>query len=806
MSKKTETNQIISTAFEDLIGERFGRYSKYIIQERALPDARDGLKPVQRRILYAMYHDGNTAEKAYRKSAKTVGLVIGNYHPHGDSSVYDAMVRMSQSWKSNQILVDMHGNNGSIDDDPAAAMRYTEARLSKIASELLSDLDKETVTFAPNFDDTEVEPVVLPAAYPNLLVNGATGIAAGYATNIPPHNMAEVIDATIYRLTHPNCTLEELQELVKGPDFPTGGIVQGKEGIHSAFSTGKGRIVIRSKAEIIEKRSSKQIVITELPYDVIKSNVVKKIDDLRFNKEVEGISEVRDESDRTGLKILIDLKKDSDAQLILNYLYKNTDLQVYYNYNIVAIVDQRPIQLGLAQLIDAYLVHREEVVLRRSTYLLNKLSSRSHILEGLMKATSIMDEIIALIRSSKNKEDAKKRLMASFEFSDLQAEAIVNLRLYRLTSTDIVLLKEEYANILMEIRDLRAIVEDRNILNSTIVEELKMLKENFATARKTQIESEIEEIVIEKTQMISNERVMCTVSQAGYLNNVSMRSYLASIPALPYTRDDDELLGYQEVDSHDIIFSISSNGEYSLVPLYLVAEGRWKEIGTHINNYVKYDEFSSLVTSNVIKKFDTDILVVTVSKFGMIKSTPLNQFELIRTSSASTGMRLKAGDEIVAAYLAQADDDILLASKQGFVLRYPLSVINPTSPKAMGVIAMNLSKDDEIAASCNLALNSSEIVIISDKGTLKRFKASDFEVANRATKGERVFKQVKSNPVYLKHLVSGNLEDQINLITADKLLEIAFKEIALMGKDATFSNPLDLKAKWYLVKGLSYIK
>ena len=523
---------LVISPLEEIMGERFGRYSKYIIQERALPDARDGLKPVQRRILYAMFHDGNTFDHQHRKSAKTVGLVIGNYHPHGDSSVYDAMVRMSQDWKIRMPLIDMHGNNGSIDDDPAAAMRYTEARLAKIAGTMLEDIDKDTVLFAPNFDDTENEPTVLPARFPVLLVNGATGIAAGYATNIPPHNLSEVIDAAILRMQRPKCTLEELMEILPGPDFPTGGIVMGKKGIVDAFTTGKGRIVIRARTEIVTGKTCNQIVIREIPYEVIKSSMVRKMDDIRLSREIEGIMDIRDETDRTGLRIVIDVKKDVDPNIILNYFYKNTDLQIYYSYNMVSIVNKRPVQMGLIGMLDAFIAHREEVVLRRSRYLYNKMEERCHILEGLMKAVSIMDEVIAVIRQSKDKGDAKRNLMDSFQFSETQAEAIVTLRLYRLTSTDIVALREEFAQLVNEMEMLRTILESETVLKSVLIKELKEIKKEYADPRRSEIQEEVEEIVIDKTAMIPNERVMITVSRDGYVKRVSLRSYSASDNAM----------------------------------------------------------------------------------------------------------------------------------------------------------------------------------------------------------------------------------------------------------------------------------
>ena len=600
--KKTESTvqhrQIIETPLEEIMGDRFGSYSKYIIQDRALPDARDGLKPVQRRILYAMYTDGNRFDKGYRKSAKTVGLVIGNYHPHGDTSVYDAMVRMSQDWKIRSPQIDMQGNNGSIDDDPAAAMRYTEARLSKISEYLLMDIEKDTVSWSLNFDDTDYEPTVLPARYPNLLVNGITGIAAGYATNIPPHNLGEVIDAVIYRIQFPDSSVEELMEYVQGPDFPTGGIVQGKQGIIDAFTTGRGKIMVRSKTEIVQAKTCQQIIITEIPYEVVKSNMVKKIDDVRLNKKIDGIMDVRDESDRNGLRVVVDIKKDADAKLILNYLFKNTDLQVSYNYNVIAIVNKRPMQMGLVQMLDAFIAHREEVVVRRCQFDLKKKQQRCHILDGLIQAISVLDEVIALIRSSKDKADSKNRLMERFSFTEAQAEAIVTMRLYRLSNTDVTLLKEEHDTLEREISELKEILANDKLLKRLIIKECKEVKKEFPTQRLTRIEAEIEEIVIDKVSMIASEQVMFTLSKDGYAKRVSLRSYNAANDAATGVKEGDRLIGSCEVNTLDHILFFTNRGTYGYLNVYEAEEAKWKDIGSHINNAIR---ISGAVISSFFK-------------------------------------------------------------------------------------------------------------------------------------------------------------------------------------------------------------
>lgn len=802
--KEEVHEHIIPSPLEDIMGDRFGRYSKYIIQDRALPDARDGLKPVQRRILYAMYRDGNTADKGYRKSAKTVGLVIGNYHPHGDSSVYDAMVRMSQQWKIREPLIDMQGNNGSIDDDPAAAMRYTEARLGRIAANLITDIDKETVEWAPNFDDTEMEPTVLPARYPHLLINGISGIAAGYATNIPPHNLNEAIDATIYRITNPDCELDELMEYIQGPDFPTGGTVQGIDGIRDAFRTGKGRVIIRSKAEISETRTNQQIIVTEIPYEVVKSNLVKKMDDIRLNKRIDGIMDVRDESDRTGLRIAIDVKKDVDAQLILNYLYKNTDLQISYNYNVVAIVNKRPEQMGLCAMLDAFIAHRYEVITRRSRFDLEKKEKRCHILEGLMKAISVLDEIIALIRASKDKADSKRRIMERFTFSDEQAEAIVTMRLYRLSSTDITQLKEEHAQLLNEIEELNDILSDDHVLHNVMIQELKAVKAEFPTPRLTRIEHEIEEIVIEKEQMINQEQVMITVSRDGYVKRVSMRSYSASEHLRTALKEGDELIGYSEVSTLDLLLFFTTQGTYGYVPVYELEEAKWKDIGSHINNLVKMSSEEKIRDAFAIHDFSTYGYIVTVSKLGMIKKTLVSEFKVSRNNKTMTAMNLTAGDEIVGAFLAYDGDEILLASGHGYVSRYPVSMIPVTAPKSKGVKAMNLM-EDEIHAATIYTGEGTFLIAGTDKHAFKRIKLSEISITNRPAKGNMICKKVKSNPFVVTDIRIGDLNDEICFMN-DQLHEYKVKDFSLMSRESTFSAPLAIDSSCYLLKGIRFIE
>lgn len=805
MKKQVEAHQqIIVSPLEEIMGERFGRYSKYIIQDRALPDARDGLKPVQRRILYTMYMDGNTPDKPYRKSVKSVGLVIGNYHPHGDSSVYDAMVRMSQNWKAREPQIDMHGNNGSMDDDPAAAMRYTEARLAPIAMKLLNDIEKDTVNFSPNFDDTDTEPTVLPARYPNLLVNGISGIAAGYATNIPPHNLSEVIDATIYRIEHKQCSVEDVMTYIQGPDFPTGGIVQGKEGIKEAYHTGKGKIMIRSKVEIVQTKTNQQLLVHEIPYEVVKANMVKKIDDIRLNKKIDGIMDVRDESDRNGLRIVIDIKKDADAQLILNYLYKNTDLQVAYNYNIVAIVNKRPMQLGLLPMLDTFIVHRRDVITRRSHFDLDKMEKRCHIVEGLIECISVLDEIIYLIRTAKDKADAKVKIIGAFQFSEAQAEAIVTLRLYRLSNTDIQALQEEYESLQEQMAELQKILNDEKRLKKEIIKELKEVKKEFGSHRLTNIEEHIEEIVIDKVAMIQREQVMATISKDGYIKKVSMRSYAAASEQMTGIKEGDTLIGYQEVNTLDTILFFTNCGTYGYAFVYEIEEGKWKEVGSHINSVVKMRGEEKITNAYAISSFHTSAYMISVTRLGMIKKTALKDYEVSRHNKTMNNMNLYAEDEVIGTYVAYEYDEILIASKEGYVTRYPISLIPTTSPKSKGVKAMNLVEDEIVSAAIYHG-DQAQLVVISEAGATKRIKLSEIDITGRPTKGNRICKKVKSNPYYVKHICVCNVQDDLSIVQ-DSITSYKVKDISSMSKETTFSNTLSLTGDFSILQGILKIE
>ena len=735
-------------SLEDIMGERFGRYSKYIIQDRALPDIRDGLKPVQRRILYSMNKDGNTFDKSYRKSAKSVGNIMGNFHPHGDSSIYDAMVRMSQDWKNREILVEMHGNNGSMDGDPPAAMRYTEARLSEIAGYLLQDIDKKTVPFAWNFDDTEKEPTVLPAAFPNLLVNGSTGISAGYATDIPPHNLAEVIDATVYMIDHPTTKVEKLMEFLPGPDFPTGAIIQGRDEIKKAYETGKGRVVVRSKTEIEKLKGGKeQIVITEIPYEINKANLVKKIDEVRVNNKVAGIAEVRDESDRDGLRIAIELKKDANTELVLNYLFKYTDLQINYNFNMVAIDNFTPRQVGIVPILSSYIAHRREVILARSRFDKEKAEKRLHIVEGLIRVISILDEVIALIRASENKADAKENLKVSYEFTEEQAEAIVTLQLYRLTNTDVVVLQEEEAELREKIAMLAAIIGDERTMYNLMKKELREVKKKFATPRLSTLEDTAKVIEIDTASLIAEEDTYVSVTKAGYIKRTSPRSFAASTLEEIGKRDDDRLLFVQSVKTtqHLLIFTTLGNVIYR--PVHELADIRWKDIGEHLSQTItNFETNEEVLYVEVVDQFEDATTYFAATRLGQIKRVERKEFSPWRTyrSKSVKFAKLKDDSDQIVAVAPIKLDDVLLISKNGYALRFNIEEVPVVGAKAAGVKAMNLKADDELQAA--FICNTSSFYLLTQRGSLKRVSTEEIPATSRAKRGLQVLRELKSKP------------------------------------------------------------
>ncbi|HEQ7229364.1 TPA: DNA topoisomerase IV subunit A [Streptococcus pyogenes] len=740
-------SNIQNMSLEDIMGERFGRYSKYIIQERALPDIRDGLKPVQRRILYSMNKDGNTFEKGYRKSAKSVGNIMGNFHPHGDASIYDAMVRMSQDWKNREILVEMHGNNGSMDGDPPAAMRYTEARLSEIAGYLLQDIEKNTVSFAWNFDDTEKEPTVLPAAFPNLLVNGSSGISAGYATDIPPHNLSEVIDAVVYMIDHPKASLEKLMEFLPGPDFPTGGIIQGADEIKKAYETGKGRVVVRSRTEIEELKGGKQqIIVTEIPYEVNKAVLVKKIDDVRVNNKVPGIVEVRDESDRTGLRIAIELKKEADSQTILNYLLKYTDLQVNYNFNMVAIDHFTPRQVGLQKILSSYISHRKDIIIERSKFDKAKAEKRLHIVEGLIRVLSILDEIIALIRSSDNKADAKENLKVSYDFSEEQAEAIVTLQLYRLTNTDIVTLQNEENDLRDLITTLSAIIGDEATMYNVMKRELREVKKKFANPRLSELQAESQIIEIDTASLIAEEETFVSVTWGGYLKRTSPRSFNASSLEEVGKRDDDELIFVKQAKTTEHLLLFTTLGNVIYRPIHELTDLRWKDIGEHlsqtISNFATEEE---ILYADIVTSFDQG-LYVAVTQNGFIKRFDRKELSPWRTykSKSTKYVKLKDDKDRVVTLSPVIMEDLLLVTKNGYALRFSSQEVPIQGLKSAGVKGINLKNDDSLASA--FAVTSNSFFVLTQRGSLKRMAVDDIPQTSRANRGLLVLRELKTKP------------------------------------------------------------
>jgi topoisomerase-4 subunit A len=747
------SEQHLPAFLEEVVGDRFGRYSKYIIQDRAIPDVRDGLKPVQRRILYAMYDAGNTPDKPYRKSAKTVGDVMGNYHPHGDSSIYEGMVRMAQPWKMGHTLIDGHGNWGSLDDDPAAAMRYTEARLSQIAMELLRDIDKRTVLFKDNFDNTTKEPAVLPSRYPNLLVNGVSGISSGFATEIPTHNLREVINACVALIDDSSMTLEQLMQIMKGPDFPTGGIIMGSEGIKEAYQTGKGRIYIRAKTAIEDMKGGRQqIVVTEIPYQVVKSKLVTAIENIRIEKKIEGIAEVRDESGRNGLRIVIELKKEADAQGILTYLLKKTDLQVAYNFNMVAIVNKTPRQLGVKEMLEAYIAHQKEVLTRRSQFELEKAEDRAHILEGLVKALNILDAVIETIRSSKNRQDAQKNLIEKFAFTERQADAILTLQLYRLTNLEITSLEKELKEIQKTIQYLRGLLSSEKKLMAVIKEEMTEIRDKYGINRRSDIQEEIEELKVNLEVMVTPEDVLVTLSQDGYLKRTSMLSFTRSGGEIESTgvKEGDFIRHLLEVNTIDSLLIFTQKGLSYLLPVHQIPEYKWKENGTAIVNVIPIAKEDRIISVIPIKSFDDPgKSFVFLTKKGQVKRTELKEYYTNR-SGGIVAIKLSDSDEVIDVVLSDNSKEILIVTRLGMSIRFKEMEVNPMGRAAAGVRGIQLKDDDEVIAAQWVEGEEGEIWVVTDLGYAKSSLLLDYPVQGRGGKGIITFefkegKRVKPN-------------------------------------------------------------
>lgn len=789
-------DRITELSLEAVMGERFGRYSKYIIQERALPDIRDGLKPVQRRILYAMDQDSNTYDHPYRKSAKAVGNIMGNYHPHGDSSIYEAMVRLSQDWKVREPLIDMNGNNGSVDNDPAAAMRYTESRLAKVSGEILKDLAQDTVEMVLNFDDTTYEPTVLPSRLPNLFVNGATGISAGYATDIPPHNLKEINEALIYLLDHPEASLAELMKFVKGPDFPTGGIIQGLDGIKQAYETGRGRVVVRAKTEVSPLKGGKQkIEITEIPYEVVKSNLVAKIDAIRLNKEVAGISEVRDESDREGMSIVIELAKDASADGILTYLFKKTDLQISYNFNMVAIHDQRPVLVTLQNGLQAFLDFRKDVVLKRSAYDLKKAQARQHIVEGLIRMLSILDEVVSTIRSSKNRKDATQNLMDKFDFTKAQAEAIVTLQLYRLTNTDVTQLQDEHDALAKKIAELQKILNETSALHDVIRKELQEVIDEYATPRLTEIEKEIESLVIDTAVTVPDESVRLLLSQNGYVKRSSLRSFKASAEENGLA-DDDPIIMEQTVNTTEHLLAFTNMGNLIYRPIYEISEFKWKEPGEHFSQTLSnWDPEEAIIAAMVIKDPAAKDTVLLASTDGYIKRSEI--VDMVPKSykkKSATVMKLKSDAARVAAVAPVSDDnDVLVFAKAGLGLRFKADEVPTVGARTAGVKAIKLGDGDSVADVLTLSEKDTYLALVTNQGTFKYSRLDEISDSHRANKGLQVLSPRKTVD-YAVAAATAVEDDQAALrIETDRMktFDIQLQDHSLSNRTANGSALLD---------------
>jgi len=750
---KEYVENIVPMNIEKIVADRFGKYSKYIIQERALPDVRDGLKPVQRRILFAMHVLGMGSDKPYKKSARIVGDVIGKYHPHGDTSIYDAMVRMSQSWKTNNILVDMHGNNGSIDNDPAAAMRYTEARPSVYAEALLRDIDKKTVTFIPNFDDCELEPTILPAKFPNLLVNGSTGMATGYATNIPPHNLTEVLKATVYRTKHPESDIDDILAFMKGPDFPTGGIVEGVENIKKAFTTGRGKVLIRAKVKVQETA----LIVEEIPFEVNKADLVKKIDDIRRNKKIDGILEVKDMSDRNGLSIVINLKEEIPSEVILAYLYKNTELRVSYNYNLVAITQRSPKLLSVIEVIDEFIQHQKEVIRNRSNYELRKAEKRKHIVLGFLNMVDILDEVIAEIRQSLGKKDSMNRLRSRFNFTEVQADAIVSLQLYRLSTTDVKEMRKEATELTKKIKRLHKILTNEEELESVIIAELEVLIEKYPQPRKSKIEDEVQKVEIDVTELIQNEEVKFVISRDGYIKRSSLKSYQAT-QGNTGLKENDLILKQCTLNTRDQIIFFTSFGNFIILPAYKAPDLKWRETGEYISNFANLQPYERVIDFLVVKNFNEDKRILLANQEGQIKQVSLKDFNKTRINRTYKCMPASRINQLVSVDLKESYDRfVVLASENGYVLKYTIAEIPDQSLTAKGVKGMNLRDDLLVGAKYTTNINKDEVIFLTNRGGLIREFTSNIETNHRPAKGKRYLKMVKSNPYKFKQFISENI-------------------------------------------------
>ena len=779
--------QVIPVRIEDTLAKSYLEYSMSVIVGRALPDVRDGLKPVHRRILYAMYKMGITSSTPYKKSARIVGDVIGKYHPHGDTAVYDALVRMAQDFSMRMPLIDGQGNFGSIDGDNAAAMRYTEARLTKIAEELLRDIDKDTVDFIPNYDGSEREPVVLPARLPNLLVNGSSGIAVGMATNIPPHNLTELLDALIYMIDNKDATLEDILQFVKGPDFPTGGTIFGRGGIIEAYKNGRGSIKIRAKHHI-EKRANKEIiVIDELPYQVNKAKLIEKISELVKDKVIDGISEIRDESDREGIRVVIELKKDAMSEIILNNLYKHTQMQVSFGINMLAIIDKEPKLFNLLEVLNTFIKFRKTVVIRRTIYELEAAKKRAHILEGLRIALANIDEVVELIKSSKDTKDAKEKLINRFDLSEIQAQAILDMKLSRLTSLEIEKIEKEYAELMEKIAYLNSILKEEKVLNSVIKEEFEEIKRKYPTPRLTEIVDDYDDIDIE--DLIPNEEMVVTITHRGYVKRVPLKTYERQNrggkgkKALT-TYEDDFIEDFYIAKAHDTLMIITDKGQLHWLKVYKIPEGSRTSKGKAIVNLINLEKQEKIQTIIKTSDFDENKSLAFFTRNGVVKRTNLSEFKNVR----STGVRaitIDDGDELVTAKIVKPEDkELFIVTKKGMAIRFPVDTVREMGRSARGVKGITFKiEGDEVVGALSLKDESQEILSVSEKGFGKRTEANAYRLTNRGGKGVIAMKLTNKTGDLVGVVATEDNHDLILLTSKGKMIRVSIDSISKTGKN-----------------------
>ncbi|MBV1818783.1 DNA gyrase subunit A [Clostridium cochlearium] len=760
-------------------------YAMSVIVGRALPDVRDGLKPVHRRILYSMHELGLNPEKSYRKCARIVGDVLGKYHPHGDSSVYDALVRMAQDFSIRYTLVDGHGNFGSVDGDSAAAMRYTEAKMSKIATEMLRDINKNTVDFTPNFDGSEKEPSVIPSRFPNLLVNGSSGIAVGMATNIPPHNLCEVIDGINMLIDNPDTTILELMSKIKGPDFPTAGIIMGKSGIRSAYETGRGKVIMRAKAEIEEEKNRYRIIVTELPYQVNKAKLIESMAELVKDKKIDGISDIRDESDREGMRIVIEIKRDSNPNVVLNQLYKHTKMQDTFGVIMIALVDNEPKVLNLKEILVNYIEFQKEIIRRRTKFDLDKALARAHILEGLRIALDHIDEVISLIRASKNAEEARNELINKFSLTEKQAQAILDMRLQRLTGLERDKIEEEYNQLMETIKYLRDILNNEDLVLEIIKEELNEIKNKYGDERRTQIELNVNEISIE--DLIEEEEVVVTLTNSGYIKRISSSAYSSQkrggkgIQAIT-TKEDDFVEKVFVTSTHSDLLFFTNVGKVYKLKAYEIPEAGRTAKGTNIVNLLPVDANEYVREVIALKEDLQDGYLIMGTKQGLIKKTSLDQFKNIRRNGL-IAINLKDEDELLKVKITRGDAEIIIITQNGYAIRFSEKDVRPMGRNSMGVKAINLREDD-IAVSMDIVVEDQYVLTVTENGFGKRTAVSEYNLQNRNGKGLITHKVTdKTGKVVSARITKDN--DELMLINSSNIaIRICVSDVSITNRNA----------------------